>query len=252
MTFLINPYKQKSRSAKRLAKALSGRVWKPGESVPDDVVVINWGDSKCPLTPCLNPPEAVSLITHKRKAFQLFAAKGVPVPRFALSPKDVNWEGTTVVRHILQGHSGKGIELVAKKEELPDAPLYAQYVKKEDEYRIHCGRCAEDVTIIATQRKARRLDIPREQVNWQIRNHGNGFVFVRENCNPHNRVLDAAKLALEASGLDFGAVDVIYNEHERKAYVLEINCAPGLEGQTITDYAGYFRAVAGMEVSVAP
>lgn len=242
MTFLINPYKQKSRSAKRLAKALSGRVWKPGERVPDDAVVINWGDSKCPLTPCLNPPEAVSLITHKRKAFQLFAAKGVPVPRFALSPKDVNWEGITVVRHILQGHSGKGIELVSKKKELPDASLYVQYIKKEQEYRIHVGRCGDNYTIIAEQRKARRLDMPREQVDWQIRNHANGFVFVRETCNTPDKCRSAAKQALEASGLDFGAVDVIYNEHERKAYVLEINCAPGLEGQTIQDYAEFFRA----------
>lgn len=243
MTFLINPYKQKSRSAKRLAKALSGRVWKPGESVPDDAVVINWGDSKCPLTPCLNPPEAVSQITHKRKAFQLFAAKGVPVPRFALSPKDVNWEGTTVVRHILQGHSGKGIELVSNREELPEAPLYVHYIKKSDEYRIHVARLAGRSEIISMQRKARRLDIPSEQVCWQIRNHSNGFVFVRESCHPSEEVLSAAKQALEASELDFGAVDVIYNEHERKAYVLEINCAPGLEGQTIQDYANFFQAL---------
>jgi glutathione synthase/RimK-type ligase-like ATP-grasp enzyme len=43
-----------------------------------------------------------------------------------------------------------------------------------------------------------------------------------------------------ASGLDFGAVDVIWNERQQRAYVLEINSAPGLEGTTIDDYVRYF------------
>jgi D-alanine-D-alanine ligase-like ATP-grasp enzyme len=37
--------------------------------------------------------------------------------------------------------------------------------------------------------------------------------------------------------LDFGAVDVIWNEKQQRAYVLEVNTAPGLEGQTVDDYA---------------
>lgn len=244
-TFLIHPYKQKSRSAKRLAKALGGKVYHPEKDackfdLLKSAVVINWGDSKCPLTPCLNPPNLISVISNKRKAFDLFESKGVPIPRYSASVGGIDWKGMTVVRHILQGHSGKGIELVEGKE-LPNAPLYVEYIKKEDEYRIHCGRRGENVEIIAAQRKARSRNIPREQVNWQVRSHRNGFVFVREDCNPDSRVVDSAKLAFEASGLDFGAVDVIWNEKERKAYVLEINCAPGLEGQTITDYADFFR-----------
>jgi hypothetical protein len=238
---IINSYKRKSRSARRLAKALSCRIYKPGDEVLPGTVVINWGDSQCPLTPCLNQPQAVSRISHKRRAFELFAAKDVPIPRFALSPSSVTWDGTTVVRHKLQGHSGEGIELISKKEELPDAPLYVEYIKKEQEYRIHVGRSHNGYDIIAEQRKARRLEVPSEQVDWQVRNHSNGFVFVRQSCSPPAGVRDAATRALNASGLDFGAVDVIYNEHERKAYVLEINCAPGLEGKTIADYADFFN-----------
>jgi D-alanine-D-alanine ligase-like ATP-grasp enzyme len=37
--------------------------------------------------------------------------------------------------------------------------------------------------------------------------------------------------------LHFSAVDVVYNDREKKAYVLEINTAPGVEGQTIQVYA---------------
>ena len=243
MTFLINAYKRKSRSARRLAKALKGRVYRQGDYVPRDTTIINWGDGQCPLVPCLNTPEAVSAITNKLKAFQLFAAKGVPVPRFALGPNSVTWDGLTVVRHKLQGHSGEGIELVERKENLPDASLYVEYIKKEQEFRIHVGKCSSGNQIIAEQRKARRYDVPDEQVNWQVRNHKNGFVFVRGTCSPPSGVRNAARQALEASGLSFGAVDVIYNEKERKAYVLEINTAPGLEGQTIEDYANFFKTL---------
>ena len=41
--------------------------------------------------------------------------------------------------------------------------------------------------------------------------------------------------------VDFGAVDVVWNQQNGQAYVLEINTAPGLAGQTITSYANAFR-----------
>jgi D-alanine-D-alanine ligase-like ATP-grasp enzyme len=41
--------------------------------------------------------------------------------------------------------------------------------------------------------------------------------------------------------LDFGAIDIIYNESRDQAYVLEVNTAPGLTGQTIQSYADAFR-----------
>jgi glutathione synthase/RimK-type ligase-like ATP-grasp enzyme len=49
-------------------------------------------------------------------------------------------------------------------------------------------------------------------------------------------------MAVAALGLDFGGVDVIWNERRQMAYVLEVNTACGLEGQTVNDYAEAFRA----------
>lgn len=76
-----------------------------------------------------------------------------------------------------------------------------------------------------------------ENVNWYVRNHDGGFIFQRENINPPQGVLEAATQTLEAVGLDFGAVDIGWNERYQAATVYEINTAPGIEGTTATDYA---------------
>jgi glutathione synthase/RimK-type ligase-like ATP-grasp enzyme len=223
-----------------LAGALGGKVLKLEGSTFQpkiDDVIINWGASSCPIENALNPFTVTA--SNKLDAFRALHSAGVSIPRFASSSSDVDWTGTTVCRHKLTGHSGEGIELVEEGQELPSAPLYVQYIKKKDEYRIH----ASADRIIAVQRKARRLDTPDSEVNWQVRNHANGFVFVRDNVDPPESVLSEARGAVTALGLDFGAVDVIFNEHEGKAYVLEVNTAPGLEGQTIEDYATFFRSL---------
>jgi glutathione synthase/RimK-type ligase-like ATP-grasp enzyme len=95
--------------------------------------------------------------------------------------------------------------------------------------------------LIAVQRKARRLSVPDSQVNWQVRNLAGGFVFTREGFTLPTACETAAHLVVKACGLDFGAVDVIWNETQQKAYVLEINTAPGLEGQTVDDYVTFFK-----------
>lgn len=242
--------KRPSNGARALAKALGGRrvrefpVVKPGD------VVINWGDSQCPNAPqLLNSPSAIRLAANKLTAFDALHSAGVSIPAYAKTKDDVHWPGITVVRHKLTGHSGEGIEIVENRQDLPNAPLYVQYIKKEDEYRVHVGRKFDGdpyheggvASIIAVQRKARRKETPDNEVNWQVRNHDNGFVFVREGFVAPSCVIDAARSALIGSDLGFGAVDVIYNRKEGKAYVLEINTAPGLEGRTVDDYANFFR-----------
>jgi D-alanine-D-alanine ligase-like ATP-grasp enzyme len=75
-----------------------------------------------------------------------------------------------------------------------------------------------------------------------VRNLANGFVYVIEGMVP-KCVADEAHKALESTGLAFGAVDVIWNEYQNKAYVLEINTAPGLEERTAEAYANVFKEI---------
>lgn len=167
----------------------------------------------------------------------------VRTPEFTTDrQKAFGWlvHGATVVeRHVLNGNSGAGIRLVEPgQEELSKAPLYVKYVPKKQEYRVHvCGGEAVDI-----QRKARRHDVADEDINWKIRNHDNGFIFARnEDGVVPPDVSYQAVLAVKLLGLDFGAVDVIFNDKEQKAYVLEVNTAPGLSGTTLEGYVSRFK-----------
>lgn len=254
--YRVLPYRQGSRGARALADALpGGRVLKLEGSrfIPrNDDIVINWGrtDGLPPgyigrmntrVCTVFNGPDDIVRASNKLRFFELMTEAGLNniIPDWWARREDIPDDAFPVVcRTVLAGHSGEGIVIAATRDELVNAPLYVKYVKKQDEYRVHVGVRNERTSIISVQRKARREGF--ENPNWQVRNHQNGFVYVRGGVNPPQTVLDSAMLALRATGLDFGAVDVIFNQHQGRAYVLEINTAPGLEGQTVEDYARFF------------
>lgn len=242
MRYRIWSYRQGSKGASALAEALGGKVLRREGSrfiFRRGDIVVNWGDIDPPPFVTHNR-ENVRTASNKLLFFQRMAEAGLDrlVPQFWTRRGDIPADAYPVVcRTVLAGHSGAGIVIANDMAGLVDAPLYVKYEKKKDEYRVHCSRDQ----IIAVQRKARRLDQPEADVNWQIRNHDNGFVFVRGGFDAPDDVTAAATAALGAVGLDFGAVDVIWNEKQGRAYVLEINTAPGLEGQTVEDYARFFR-----------
>lgn len=257
MRYRILPYKQGSRSAKALAEALGGKVLKlQGSSFKpkEGDLLINWGSTKLSQglhnflweeeqgqRPCevLNWPGYVQSASNKLTFFQLCEGKGL-TPSFWTDPEEIPDEAFPIVcRSVLAGHSGAGISIASSPDLLVACQLYVQYLKKKDEYRVHLGRRGEDIVEIAVQRKAKSSTA--ENVNWQIRNKANGFIYKRNQVLPPAAVQEKARRAFELTGLDFGAVDVIWNETKGEAYVLEINTAPGLEGQTVEDYASFFR-----------
>lgn len=245
MAFKVYPYNQGSRSARELANALNGRVLRKRGSVyryrPGDVI-INWGAGDSPWrgNGVANEPAAINLASNKLHAFRAMQAAGVRIPPFWTRRQDIPADAYPVVcRTILQGSEGRGIVMANNAREVVDAPLYTKYIKKRHEYRIHVMMRRGEPVVISQQRKARRNG--EENVNFQIRNLANGFVFVRDGVRPPQDVIQQATSALVSLGLSFGAVDIVWNEHFQQAFVLEINTAPGLEGQTIQDYANAFR-----------
>lgn len=243
--YFVLPYKQGSRSARTLADALGGRVLKlEGSRYRRQLrhhVIINWGNNR----PREDLPrvynKAVAHATNKLTFFQRLADEDL-TPAFWTRAEDIPDEAFPVVcRTVLNGHSGAGIVMADSRDDLVPAPLYVKYVKKQEEYRIHVGRDHQGTRVISEQRKVRDRD--REVTDWRIRNHGNGFVFQRQGIQVPDLARDAAMRCIEVLGLDFGAVDVIWNSRQQRAYVLEVNSAPGLEGTTVQDYANFFRSL---------
>jgi glutathione synthase/RimK-type ligase-like ATP-grasp enzyme len=249
MAIKIYAYKMGSRGAKALAEAVGGRVLKRVGSKyrrKEGDLIINWGAADSPFNGAkvANQPDAIRDASNKLTAFNAMKAAGVRVPDYWTDKADIPDDAFPIMcRTLLTASEGRGIVVAEKREELVHAPLYTKYVKKKDEYRIHVlRRPGMEPEAISIQRKAKRRDV--DEADFKIRNLANGFVFVREGVAPPVDVIQQACSAVVASGLAFGAVDVIWNEHQGSAYVLEINTAPGLEGQTVEDYANAFRAIA--------
>lgn len=259
---LVVPYKSGSESAKLLANSLNCKRMKlEGSSVTDknDLVLINWGNSTIDLSSfrqarVFNKPHKIRLASHKLEFFKTIDRDNadsilpIPIPDWTTHVSIARqWydEGhDVVIRNVMQGHSGEGLDLIRYKEDVSassavyNAPLYTKYMKKRDEYRVHV---VKNVPILI-QRKAVPHGTTPE--NYQIRNHSNGFVFTISDVKPSPSVISSAVNAVNVLGLDFGAVDVIWNERKKEATVLEVNTACGLNGNTtLARYSGALQAL---------
>ena len=243
MNVKILPYKTGSRSAKALSAALSvkqlklsGSKWKPKV----DSVVINWGNSGFydEFEGCLmlNGPELICQVKNKLDFFKNMSGNEW-LPPFWTNKEDIPDEAFPIVcRTILTGHSGAGIVVADTRDDVVDCQLYVKYIKKMKEFRIHVGHD----NIISEQQKVAKKG--QEPLDWKIRSHQNGFIYQRQGIDVPMACRGSALACLAKTGLDFGAVDVIYTKDER-VYVLEINTAPGLEGQTVLDYKAFFEEI---------
>lgn len=244
MQTLILPYRVGSKSARTLARELGLRRVNLNREVANNrpCVLINWGNCGSNLPPegvsnavrVFNPVDRVSVASNKLKAFTALSEAGVTIPEFTTDIQVAqSWaeDGKEVVeRHKVSASGGRGIRIASHPDDVQSAPLYTQYVKKIDEYRVH----VIDGVVVDVQRKAKRRDA--EAVDWRIRNYDRGFVFVRQDLDTPMDVIGQALSTIDALGLDFGAVDVIWNQRRERAYVLEVNTAPGLEGTTVSTY----------------
>jgi len=253
----IYPYHSGSEGARLLARAMrvprikrdrSRFVGSPRKTV------INWGCHSLPATVSrcriINAPEAVATVANKLSFFRKVTnVRGLNIPKWTTDRTqalEIARRGSNlVVRALLSSSGGRGATIVNARPglnlgDIPHAPLYTEYVKKEAEFRIHV---VNGVVIDATRKVARA---GQEPSNWQIRSYDNGFIFQREGTTTHRgyaKACEQALLAMQAVGLVFGGVDVIYNAREDKAYVLEVNSAPGIEGTTVDKYKQAFERI---------
>lgn len=206
-------------------------------------MIVGWGakalDFPLGRNVLINDPNITRILSCKKRFFEHVkgADQSVFIPDFT---SDVNcareWGDPVVVRATTTGSGGDGISIVEVGQEIPVAPLYTRYQKKTHEYRLHVlGGEVKEIqrkVFVKTEEKP-------EPDDWRIRNHTKGFIFQTEAECPEavsTAVLDTLKAF---DGLDFVAMDVIYHKPTDKAYVLEGNTAPGLEGPRLAIYGDY-------------
>lgn len=246
------------KSARKLKEALIGatprkvlivRSDSPRFKIKPNDKLINWGNSKTAdwlfnpfgVEP-INNEHYIANAVNKLTTFQLLQDK-CNIPEWT-TDRDLalKWYFNNIpflLRTTLTGFGGAGIILHEKQDkdyekfpgDIKEALLYVQYKKKKKEFRVHIFKGE----VIDITQKKKRKDFEGE-INTKIRNYGNGWVYCREDIIEPEDLRTQAVLAVHTLGLDFGAVDLIWNEKENKSYVLEINTAPGLEGTTIDSY----------------
>lgn len=188
---------------------------------------INWGRAQANTR--LNPD--TSNATNKRVMRELFRQNGVPMPKlyglaeimWGVSPfpligrPDTHMKGRGYWKcnNIIDVH--KALQGTRKKK---PATHFMEFIDAPREYRVH----------IFNGKSIR--------ISEKAHTAFHEYTTVKPNHDV-THVRKAAKQAVKALGLDFGAVDVLANDEQ--AWVLEVNTAPGLGGSMPKLYAETFN-----------
>lgn len=115
--------------------------------------------------------------------------------------------------------------------------FYVKYIDKKAEFRAHI---LGDTVAIITKKK--RIDDRSDKIIWSF-DRGYRQCTYLQGKKYWDIVANIAIKAIKAVNYDFGAVDVVIDK-SNKAYVLEINSAPGLlVDNRIELYAQYFKSL---------
>lgn len=243
----IKPYMNGSKSIKALISSFNSdsaspqlfklKTPKKFGSVKQEDFVINWGEGKTAYhghATTFNRSAVIVQATNKLNFFlSSQRCNDYVTPEWTSDIEVAKEWPMCVSRTLLRGSSGRGIYITSKGEQPPTSKLYVKYVKKQKEFRIHVF----GDKVFDCQRKIR--DPNKDPIDWQVRSHDNGFIYARDSGDPTDLSKSMAIAAVKHVGLDFGAVDII--ENKSGSYVLEINTAPGLEGQTVQSYREGFK-----------
>lgn len=193
---------------------------------------INWGRARANTS--LNPD--ITNATNKRVMRELFREHDVPMPRLYTHHEAHNkaLEGANLIGRPDTHSKGRGLWRVNSNASFvralqgtrrkKAATHFMEYVEHDREYRCHVF-LGKSIRIS----EKRYLDDTKKEYTTAKPQH--------KMCNVRN----AAKQALEALGLDFGAVDIIAKgDNNENVWVLEVNAAPGLGGSMPKLYADTF------------
>lgn len=180
----------------------------------------------------VNPSVAIRLASDKFRSLEVMSDAGVSVPAWSRDPEDLK---LPILGRRTHHARGTDITLCLQRGDWIRQPrdYYVEYIPTVREFRIHVafGR------VIRVQGKY--LDQRELAVPW-VRNFAHGYRFRSPRKKLNTARLEAAVQAVDALGLDFGAVDLIIGDDE-KHYVLEVNTAPSCSPLTAASYVTAFK-----------
>lgn len=219
-----------TESARKLAKAIGADCYNGyKQHVPRGYdILFNYGvshheNTRAKMT--INEQHRIHVCRNKVETFKVLQKTGVRIPIFFTKREDIpKRHGTIVVRAIVDGCQNEGMKYIYQGENIPEAPLYTQYIEHRAEYRIvvFMGK------IVGRYHKQENPDNPG---NYQFQlMHKAGFKMMDKDC------LTAAK----ALGIDYVGFDVLENDRGDH-FVLEANSGPILLPDVEEAIKKYFK-----------
>uniref|UniRef100_A0A6H2A5C9 ATP-grasp domain-containing protein n=1 Tax=viral metagenome TaxID=1070528 RepID=A0A6H2A5C9_9ZZZZ len=250
LSYSHSPYGDNSSTAWKLAEEAEWEFinkYSNPEFTRENDILIRWGIHNHPdwdykVKGVLNCAPAIKLNCCKALAHYIMANNGVTAPRIEFLPGKISiYPSLSRWKYHSQA---KDIKFIHREEELSSrdwkAFYYTELIKSEIEYRFHIlrGRCI---------RMSRKLPMRRFPfVDPIIRSFQRGWKLRDKDGWEHlpdieEKAIEQSVKAVEALGLDFGAVDVVIQEETNIPYVLEVNSAPRLNALGRRKYIKAFK-----------
>ena len=192
----------------------------------------------------INPPAVVKFNSDKATSKYAMEVAGVPTPHVmtpAMAELEMEERPRTMVgrrRRTSQGrhlHVAATINVVKAGNLLTPRPVthWCDWIDADQEFRVHV---IADRVVKISQKLGGEGD---------IRSHRNGWRFLQPEIPSAERrkMRQAAKDAVTAIGLDFGAVDVLRDSSTGEVWVLEVNTAPAMTDPTSNTLDRYVRHI---------
>lgn len=208
----------------------------------------------------INTQDMVRAASNKKKARQIFAEQGVPAPELFLKSSEINKGDLPVIGRTSYHHKGQGFWFCktlanVRSASREGATHFMEFIPNTREYRVHTfikkkyreveKRELDHYVSIKISEKA-WLGEGKPKTNEPQKNHEFGWSFMAPKSRREEEldvVRHAAKQAIAALGLDFGAVDVMYRVRSKQPYVLEVNSTPSLSDENATTCEVYAKRI---------
>lgn len=236
-------------TAVALAQEMGLQRW--GIRVPNfrPSVLIRWGSRRImpPAERVLNPSAGIAVSSDKLAAFQRLRAAGVPTVPVYTSWNEAlrNSEETVILGRRRTGMQGRGI-VVFDPHRIHGGRFFSQPIRQHDFYSIYQEPTREirvhvvGDEVIRIQGKYNDFPEHNDRIPF-VRNHLTGYRFRAPSRELNSSRRETAVAAVQACGLNFGAVDMLLFGPDREEMVLEVNSAPACSPLTLGMYARALR-----------